>query len=514
MLKRMRGWRRPLTVVCVCVWASLGGCASTDPGPVRAQIEAQVHTRYALPATDPSSSATADSRLQGTLTLERAWAHALLHAPEIRREWLRLGLHAHELDSARRPPNPALTLARRHAEPGPGLERSVGVSVPLGEWLLWPARARLADRDYLRIQRVIQARVEAVLHEVELHWLDAVHARQQAALASIALELAQARLDLVQRHVDAGTLASLRLAQEQAASARATLHEQRQQVRAIHTRQALATLLDLPADTAWSLPESLPAPPAHLHLLEVDTLLAQAHAQRPDLQALQLRLERQTALERLGARWRWLGHVEAGHESEREEGERLRGFELHLSLPLFDQGQAARGQDRVRSALAALDLERAQRGLEHQLEASVAALQVRTQMLHTWQHALLPASAAVLSGTEAQVNFMLDDAFALIAARQAQFRAWSGYMTAIADYWREAAGLRQLVGAPIPGLALPTAEDALPVRADSLLPAAPASQDHSHHHHHPHAPAAAQPPASPSTAPADHSHHRHEDPTP
>ena len=168
-------------------------------------------------------------------------------------------------------------------------------------------------------------------------------------------------------------------------------------------------------------------------------------------------------------RWRWLGRVEFGYEHEHEAGGgSIQGPTLAIELPIFNQGQdaIARAQatlQEARAMLANLTLQ-----VQNGVRADAHSVQQAREVAERYRSELVPQREAIVARTQEEVNFMLKGVFELIAAKQAEYDAYQGYLEALRDFGIERARLRAAVGGKLPDEAAPataTPPGAPPTRA-------------------------------------------------
>jgi cobalt-zinc-cadmium efflux system outer membrane protein len=179
-------------------------------------------------------------------------------------------------------------------------------------------------------------------------------------------------------------------------------------------------------------------------------LQAQALQQRLDLAAARHHVAALEAQLRTTRRWRLLATTDIGAAGEREaDGSRRVGPSLSLALPLFNQGQGAM----ARASAELDDARAAQRQIELKIGADVswqsAQLSQASLQVQSYRDALLPARSAVVERLQERVNFMLDDAFTLLQAKQQEYAAHAGLIDATRDYWRARVELSRATGGPL-----------------------------------------------------------------
>ncbi len=459
----LRGW--PLVLILL-----LGGCAAFPERRGSAQIDTMLDRR-GLPAPAWPLDGVARDTVpipSEPLSIERALKLAWERSPRIRASYAELGIAQADVLEARRVFEPVVGYSRLGVHGGTGAQVTRSIAVAFADLLMLPARTRLARTEFERKRLSIAAELVSLATEVESAWLDSVTAQQVSRLRRSAAEVGETAGELANRLHAAGNLSAVEHARTLARAREARVEALRSVTADRDARAALATLLDLPLDAAWTTEQELPALPV-------------ADAIPPDLTepALALRLDLASAREELRAReqafgstrrWRWLGDVEVGYERESDPvGGRLAGPTLALGIPLFHWNRAG-----VLRAGAELESARAghavlERAVRNEVAAATTKLATSRQIAEHYR-AAVPLSDTVVSGTLSNYNYMLTDAFELLEAKQDHFIVFAEYLESLAEYWRARAELRVATGGALP----PTAAGDERIGADDLLGAASA----------------------------------------
>jgi cobalt-zinc-cadmium efflux system outer membrane protein len=475
-------WSQRRQLVLPLMSCLLAACASVPRDAGRAQVAELVATRGA-PAPHTAETVPAiEALLAAPLTRAAAIRLALLNNPRLQVEYARLGIARGELLDAARIANPTFSFAELDVRGGDGRRLTRGLTLGFAEVLLLPSRKRLAAAEFERVQRAVAAALLDLAIDTEAAWYTALGAEQVAAMRAAVARAAAVSAAAAERFRDAGNLSALELAVERAAASQAALESTRAAAQARRARVALAALLGVPAAGEWTLPSLLPAPIETLP--EREPLLALAVDARLDLDALRREVALREDALATTRRFRWLGEIELGYESEREsDGERLRGPTLAVELPIFDQHQGA-----IARAEAELDDARGRlRGLELAVrnEAALAydGLQAASAIALEYRDALVPQREAIVARTQEEVNFMLKGVFELLLVKQQEYDAYQGYLEAVRDYWIARAELRRAIGGALPD------DDSEPeptLGVDTILRGAtpPAMHEHGAHRGH------------------------------
>lgn len=424
----------------------VAGCAAVPEDLGRSDVEGRLVDRGYPIATD-----AAPNRVQAlaaeTLSAQTAVELALVNNPDVVAEYARLGFGAAELYAGGRIANPVLDVSRLSSdEAGAGHQLTVGLMATLSDLITLSARRETAELDFAHTTSAAAANIAEIAHDTETAYYEYVHALQTRALRDAIAEAERLSLELAQRFAEAGNLTRLELAEHRAATAEADVEASVAIDEALNARAHLAALIGLSVADGWTVPPRIPGVPEAMP--ELTSALQSARSRRLDLAAAQAHVEAKAR--RAGyAGWEgWLGELEIGYEREREPDDAvLRGPLLAWSLPLFNTGRNARLE--ADAALGEAVAEAA--GLvviaENQIRtahAQVANAALRVEKIAT---ELLPARRTEVVEMQARVNFMLDGAFDLIAARQSEYAAIETYLASLNDYWLARADLARASGA-------------------------------------------------------------------
>ncbi len=433
------------------------GCASLPAHQGYQEANRLVETRIGLAPVYPDDGASVPGLPElsaSPIDAEQAVRIAFLHSPRVAVSWARIGLSRADLEAARRLVNPGLSLVHLNASQG-GEQISRSLALSVSDVLLRPVRQRYAVASMQQMQLQVASELQALAIEVEIGWYQAVAADQIAETRSLIAEAAGQSALLAQRFFEAGNINRLQLAQEQAASATASIESSRARMRAVQARSDLASLMGLPVEAHWAtsrLPE-LPAADA----VDPDSLVSLATAQRLDLIAARQQLDLREDAFATARRWRWLGRFEVGYERESEaDGGVMRGPTFSIELPIFNQGQDVLARAEAQRAEAEARFDQARLEVRNNVRAALEGMQMAREVAERYQVELVPAREEVITRTQEEVNFMLKGVFELIAAKQAGYDAWQGYLESVRDYWIEHTRLRAAVGGLLPDMSGPT----------------------------------------------------------
>lgn len=455
-----RVFRRP-PLAAVVALALLSGCVSVSRRDGADNVEQLLQSR--LPSafawrSDADGSAAIDARaaelLAAPLSADSAFRLAQLRSPDITARYAELGIAQADVVAASRIANP--TISGAAARDGGPHKITLGLSLPLVDLLMLPARKHLAEGEYERAQQQVASALVNLAADTADAWYAAAGADQVAVMREAVAAAAAASAELAGRFHAAGNISALQLKLEQAAASQARIAATAARAEAQRTRFALNTRLGLRGAEAarWTFALPLAAPVASEDALE--PLQDLARTQRLDLAAARREVELLDQALTLVRRWRLLGTVEIGAEREREtDGSVLRGPTLALALPLFDQGQAAiaRAQARLeqgRAALARLELD-----IDNDVGLGVERVAALRRIAEDYRAALIPQREAVVARQTERLNYMLIGAFELLLAKQQEYDAYQGYLESVRDYWQARVALARAIGTRLPSDAQP-----------------------------------------------------------
>jgi len=444
------------------------------------------------PALATNDTVPADSHPDAYLVkLEnpaQAQAQALKQSPAIRAILASQGVADAAYRQATLINNPGFSASALRAENSDSWKTEFGISLGILDWLTLPMRRQLAGAELTLARNQALQSLTDELGGVRSAYFAAVAARHVSRQLQQTAEAARLNAELAGQLYQAGNLAELERLRYEDANATQQQALQQALANADDKLAALKRLLGLGVTEQLVIPDELPdiaesglMADTLQALLQRDedfmTLLNQASARRPEvrlLRASRLALQQQLGLQRqqLG-----MSEIGVGLITEREpDGSRASGFELDLSLPVFDRGQhqqaISKAQlEQLSAQEAALQLEMA-----HQLKTSLNNLLSLTHQATQLRDADIPRRQRMLELTLQEYNFMLTGPFELIDAKQQELATVVRYIGILEQYWLEHADLMQHTA---------NVAESLVTASDSPAQAQPPAQpDHHQEHHH------------------------------
>ncbi len=427
LLNRLPGWLLPL---------ALAGCAgfSADGGVERVSALSKERTGYPVKVVNPEAREERLSQLLSVpLTPDSVTEIALLNNKRLQVALADLGIAEADLVQAGRLRNPGFSFGRLSGGGETEIERAI--LVDLTGLLTMPMRRAIEERRFGQAQ--LQTALQAVRTATDTRraYFQAVAAHQTLRYLQQADLAAQASAELAQRMAKVGNWGKLEEARELAFRAEVAA----QLVRAGHaaraTRERLVRLLGLTDEHAsLKLPDRLPDLPAATESIE--RIESRALSQRLDVQAARLETESTAKSLGLTRTTRFVNVLEIGYQNKSANGApRADGYEVELSLPLFDWGTA-----RMRRA-EAIYMRSLQRTADVAVQARSevrelhSAYQSSYQVARQYRDEIVPAKKRVSDEVLLRYNGMLASVFELLADARSQIASINAAIDAQRDFW-------------------------------------------------------------------------------
>ncbi len=418
-----------------CLLALLAGCASFTPdgGVDRVGALSRERVGMAVEREGPATPQRVSALLAEPLSVEVAVQVALLNNKRVQAALAELGIAEADLVQAGLLRNPRFSFGRLGGNGSVEIERSV--MLDLGGLLTMPLRRAIEQQRFQGAQLQAALQVVRLAADTRRAWYQAVAAAQSLDYLRQAELAAQASAELGQRMAAAGNWSRLDEAREQVFHAEVSAQLLRAEHATAAARERLIRLLGLPADgPALQLPARLPALPSQLQPpQQVEQL---ALAQRLDVQLAALDTQFTARTLGLTRTTRFVNVLELGYQNSSQSGEaRADGYEVELSLPLFDWGSA-----RVRRAEATY-----LRALQRTADVAVQArsevreghslLRSQYEVARRYRDEIVPLRKKMSDETLLRYNGMLASVFELLADARAQIASVNAAIDAQRDFW-------------------------------------------------------------------------------
>jgi cobalt-zinc-cadmium efflux system outer membrane protein len=385
--------------------------------------------------------------LRKPLTIDTAVQIALLNNRSLQATFEEIGLSAAEVLNAATFPNPRIDLAVRIPDKPPsGTYVDYGAVIDFLSIIMLPLKKQVAKVQLeAAALRVANATLELV-SQVKSAFYSLQASRQLLKRFKVIIDTNAAALDLALRQHEAGNIADLALAQQQATYSRSRFDIAIAEAEIRRNREKLNRLLGLwGMDTDWQISGELPeVPSSDLPMRGLERL---AISQRLDLQAGYLQVTSQVKNLGLTKSFRLLGALDFGVNSERETDSQTRsGPTFAIELPIFNQGQAriARGEGALRQAQD--NFEALATDVRSQIRELGDELASKREIARFYQDELVPGQRRILNESLINYNAMAIGNFELFATKAEEARTEREYIEAARDYWITRAELERAVG--------------------------------------------------------------------
>ena len=279
-------------------------------------------------------------------------------------------------------------------------------------------------------------------------WVQAVAAQEGVRYARQVMRAAEASAELARRMQQVGNFSTLQRAREQAFYADAALGVARAEQGERAAREKLTRLLGLwGTQTAFLLPERLPGLPAEARdLPDVERM---AMTQRLDLQGARLAAQQRAAQAGWTRTQRFTDGLELGWQRNGiGDAPAQRGWEIGLTLPLFDGGARATQADHV-ARQALLRAEQTAIDARSQVREAYGAYRSAWDIARHHRDEIVPLRQRIQGENVLRYNGMLIGVFDLLADARVKIASVNGAIDALRDFWLAEADLEMaLVGKP------------------------------------------------------------------
>jgi outer membrane protein TolC len=266
-------------------------------------------------------------------------------------------------------------------------------------------------------------------------YFQAVAAKQSLVYMRQAAQATEASAELAQRMASVGNWSKLDHAREQVFHVEVTAQLARAEHAAQASRERLVRLMGLSGVGApIRLPERLPALPDQPEMpADIESA---AIAQRLDVQIAKMETEYTARTLGLTRATRFVNVLEAGYQNKSETGEsRADGYEVELSLPLFDWGTARTRRAEalyMRSLMRTADVAVQARS---EVREHYSAYRTSFDVSRRYRDEIVPLRKRVSEEVLLRYNGMLVSVFELLADARAQIASINAAIDAQRDFW-------------------------------------------------------------------------------
>ena len=437
----------------------LSGCASLSPDAGFSDVEQSVkdrtgaETKWARSDDEANSvRARVSELLKEPLTAQSAVQIALLNNAGLQASYAEVGIAEADLVQASRPRGPRLSFARLRRGDETEYERNVFFDV-LG-LITIPLSVKGEEARFAGAKSRAASEALRVAVDTRKAWFSAVAAQESVRYMEQVKTAAEASVELARRLAAAGSFSKLDHAREQAFYADTTAQLARTRHAELAARERLTRLLGLWGEGAstYKLPDRLPELPKIVR--ETGDLEAQALAQRLDVQAAKRDTEALGQALGLTKISRFISLLEFGVLTSSETGQPdKRGWELELSIPIFDFGQArtARAERLYMQSVARAG--EAAVAARSEVREAYGAYRTTFDLAKHYREEVVPLRKRISEEMLLRYNGMLVSVFELLADSRDQVVAVSTSIDALRDFWLADADLQVALTGRSPGAA-------------------------------------------------------------
>lgn len=375
--------------------------------------------------------------LGGTLDAEGAVKIALLNNRGLQANLADLGIAEADLVQAGRLRNPGFSFARLVGGGEREYERQF--LFDLMGLLTLSTRSEIEQRRFQATQLRVAEEVLRLAQTARQAWFEAVAARQVAKYQVDVLAAAEAGAELAKQMADAGNFSRQRQQREQLfqAETRADLIRTRLAETSAHER--LVRVLGLTraqrgAQRSFSLPDRLPELPASL--MEEQAVLQRAMDGRLDLDVAKRELEGLANSLGLVKSTRFINVLEVSYLNNNVSGEpHQRGYEIELSLPLFDWGGVRVAKAEALYSQAMHRVAELAVNAESEVRDAYADYRAAHALTASYRDEIVPLRKSLSEESLLRYNGMLIGVWELLADTRAQVAAVNAAIQAQRDFW-------------------------------------------------------------------------------
>jgi len=348
-----------------------------------------------------------------------------------------IGIAAADYAQAGRMENPGFVFERFATE-----TYSTSILFDIGGLLLIPLKRELELRRLEVAKYQASSAVLQHLADTRRAWFEAVAQNEQLGLMMTALESAEVSNKLIRQMTALGHSSVSEAAESEILLGDMRAAVTRQRLAEGKARETLIQKIGLWGDAARALtvPDRLPALPKKP--LSVSSVEGIAINTRLDVEIAKLNLEATGENYKLTRLNPFLSAIELGPVREKAEGEKERGFELEMRLPIFDPGdiknrkalyiyEQAKAQAQNTAIMAASDARQA-----------LAAYHSAWDIANSFQTTILPMRERLNKEQLLQYNGMLISVFDLLSDVRKATTTHINYVNSVRDFWIADANLQ------------------------------------------------------------------------
>lgn len=420
----------------------LGGCVSLseDNGFSNIQNEAKARLgkdlRWARNDSERESiRAQIKPLLAQPLTADAAVQIALLNNPGLQASYGELGLSEASLVQASRLRNPGFSFQR--------LEKSETNIVDIERKFLFDVlglltlstRTEIESRRFEQTKLRVTGEVMRVAADTRRAYFNALAAQQGVRYMDDVKSVADTGAELARRMAMVGNWSKLEQARQQVFYAETVAQLARTKQMAVAEREKLIRLMGLSGDDiGFQLADRLPdLPKAPKALTAVETA---AIDERLDIQMARKEVDGLAKSLGLTKATRFVNVLETSYLRNTETGEpRKTGYEIEISIPIFDFGEAKVARAEATYMQAVNRLSEIAVNARSQVREAYQAYRTTYDLAAHYRDEIVPLRKKIADEKLLRYNGMLISVFDLMADARQQMASVNGYIEALRDFW-------------------------------------------------------------------------------
>jgi outer membrane protein TolC len=384
--------------------------------------------------------------------------------PQARVNLLKVGIAEADYAQAGRIRNPGFSYERSTEG-----EYSASLLFDIGGLLLIPLRREVELRRLEATRFDAAGAVIKHLSEARIAWFEAVAEQQITELVAQSLESAAAANDMTRQMAALGHSAVAEAAESEIFLGEMRSALTRQRLAESAAREALVRQLGLWGDSArkLSLPRTLPELPDGLR--EYDSVEGEAIERRIDVQIANANIEAMASNYDLTRLNPFLSSIELGPTLEKSDAGTERGFELELSIPIFDPGGIANQKARFLFEQSQAQAMTVAISAASQARQALQSYRSYWEIARQYENVLLPLRRRVSEERLLNYNGMLISVFDLLDDVRTAAELEVAAIRARRDFWVSDARLQ---------LALTGSSSSMTMSEAVSMPASSGAADH------------------------------------
>jgi outer membrane protein TolC len=436
----------PKTIAALMGLTFLSGCATFSPdggfGAVQSIAQERMGVTPSLARNQEDAARIAGDLKQllaEPLTADTAVKIALLNNRGLQASYAALGIAEADLVQAGRLRNP--TFSYQRLEGGGVREYERQFLFDLMGLLTMSTRTEIEGRRFETAQLRVAAEVLRLAQITRQSFFLAVEAQEAAKYFEQVRTAAQASAELAARMADVGNFSRLRQQREQLFYAEVTAELARSRQAAVRERERLTRLLGLSGEQIFTLPERLPDLPA-APLAEKD-LVQGAMGSRLDVRMAKREIEGLAKNLGLNKATRFVNVLEVSYLNNNTSGEEhFRGYEIELSLPVFDWGGARVAKAEALYTQAMHRVAEIAVNAESEVRDAYHAYRTAYDLARHYREEIVPLRKRISEENLLRYNGMLISVWELLADARQQVASVNAAIQALKDFWMAESNLQ------------------------------------------------------------------------